>query len=47
MSWKKASDGNAPADSLVAGHDVDEELIYIAREEYEGDLVPGKLVSTH
>ncbi|OWR42171.1 hypothetical protein KGM_201504 [Danaus plexippus plexippus] len=46
ISWKKAN-GNAPADSLVAGHNVDDEPIYIAREEYEGDLVPGKLVSIH
>ncbi|CAG9581151.1 unnamed protein product [Danaus chrysippus] len=47
MSWKNASHGNAPANSLVAGHDVDDEPIYIARAEYEGDLVPGKLVSSH
>ncbi|XP_032529287.2 uncharacterized protein LOC116779196 [Danaus plexippus] len=47
MSWVKASNGDAPANSLVAGYDVTGEPIYVARAEHEGDLVPGKLVSSH
>ncbi|CAG9581149.1 unnamed protein product [Danaus chrysippus] len=47
MSWVKASNGHAPANSLVAGHDVTGEPIYVIRAEHEGDLIPGKLVSSN
>ncbi|CAG9581150.1 unnamed protein product [Danaus chrysippus] len=47
MSWVKAANGHAPANSLVAGHDVTGEPIYVIRAEHEGDLIPGKLVSSH
>lgn len=46
VSWAPASLGSVPPGSLVGGNDNGEDII-VARGNFEGALLPGKLVASH
>ena len=46
VSWAAAGGGAVPEGSLVGGQDHGED-IYVARANFEGALLPGKLVASH
>ena len=45
ISWKPASDGNIPDCATEAGYEADGRPVYIARANYQGGLIPGKIQS--
>ena len=42
--WLSSSGGAVPSLAVAAGHDSDGDDIYIGRAEYEGDLLPAKVI---
>lgn len=43
MSWISASNGEIPANALVAGYEADGSPLYISRVEHEGGQHPSKV----
>ncbi|XP_017774001.1 PREDICTED: C3 and PZP-like alpha-2-macroglobulin domain-containing protein 8 [Nicrophorus vespilloides] len=46
MCWVAASDGSVPPSAFPAGED-NGETMYISRGQFQGGLIPGKLISSH
>ncbi|KAF5296192.1 hypothetical protein FQA39_LY12646 [Lamprigera yunnana] len=45
--WVSASGGNVPPHAFVGGKDLSGEPLYVVRCNFEGGLIPGKLVQSH
>ncbi|XP_030378720.1 uncharacterized protein LOC115627237 [Scaptodrosophila lebanonensis] len=42
--WEQFSNGEVPANAIVAGHDSDGDTIYVGRVSYNNDLLPAKII---
>ena len=47
MKWVTSADGSLPPGAVVAGHDINNEPLFVARAYHEGALLPGKFVPSH
>ncbi|KAF5276753.1 hypothetical protein FQR65_LT16203 [Abscondita terminalis] len=47
QQWVSASGGNVPPGAFVGGNDTGGEPLYVIRSNFQGALIPGKLVASH